>query len=226
MRNVIQTVPIAKIGRNMVCQFESRRVELRDNLIRLYAESSDTARRQGMAWYPVAQHIVRTWAGRYNLSISAIACIIAALSPQCDWKRNLKGAYRLLDGGIPTGFITRNVAKAQAIHRLAIDNGPEWNALNELYRLFPHGPKVNSFAHNLSGIDTVVTVDTHACQAALADVLSTVTLRWTPYRIFAECYAEAAAIVGHPASTFQAIIWCAWKEKYPRLVKREVRRQW
>jgi len=91
---------------------------------------------------------------------------------------------------------------------------------------FPGGPKVNNFAHNLAGDLSYVTVDTHAVQAALNDPLITLGLPWTPYRIFAECYAVAARKVDRQPAEFQAIVWYVWKRLYPRTWKIQNRTQW
>src|SRR5206468_38808 len=97
---------------------------------------------------------------------------------------------------------------------------------NRMRYAFPFGPKVNSFARNLSGDDTVVTVDTHAMQAALNDVKSTYTLKWGPYNIFARCYVDAAKRIGRAPAEFQAILWFTWKRLHPPASKRAARQQW
>lgn len=209
----------------MVCQFESRRTELRDNLVLAYTQSSETARSNGLAWYPEARRIVRTWAKADGISVSSVACIIAALSPQVSWETNIIAARALLDGLPVVGPFQASIRKANELYRRAREV-KRYNAFPDMLRLFPCGPKVNCFARNLAGDDVFVTVDTHAIQAALNDVLATVTLKWTPYKVFAECYAHAAHEVSLAPATFQAIVWHAWKERYPTSHKKIVRRQW
>jgi hypothetical protein len=85
---------------------------------------------------------------------------------------------------------------------------------------FPGGPKVCSFALNLAGNDTAVTVDTHASQAALGSTLRTYGLSWQPYMCFASAYEIAANRVSRPAAEFQAIIWHTWKRIHPPESKR------
>lgn len=206
--------------------FEYRRQELCDNLVLAYAHTSETARVNGLAWYPNARRIVRQWACADNLSVSVVACIVAALSPQIDWSRNLIAARALLDGQPPVGPIQSNILKAHRLLLSARERGRNYRAFDDMFRLFPYGPKVNSFARNLAGDDVFVTVDTHAIQAALNDVHSTVTLKWTSYRIFAECYALAAKHVNLPPATFQSVIWHYWKERYPVEAKKVIRRKW
>lgn len=204
------------------CQFEPRRTELVENLLSIYADASPSARELGRAWYPKARTIVREWSESYLLPLNTVACVVAAISPQCDWQRNLIIADDVLaDRAVSIGgALHKNIDKARAI--LVEQSG----SLGAMMKFFPSGPKVNCFAYNLAGSDALVTVDGHATQAALNDMRSRVTLKWTPYRIFAECYASAAVRVAVQPATFQAIIWHAWKERYPRVVKIRERSRW
>jgi hypothetical protein len=91
---------------------------------------------------------------------------------------------------------------------------------------FPQGPKVFHFAENLAGCETAVTVDTHAMQAALSDVLASYRLAWRPYLVFAGAYMRASERCKVSPATFQAIIWHVWKRKHPRASKLNARKQW
>lgn len=206
---------------------ERRRTEFIANLKHIYLAASDNARIDGEAWYPRARAIVNEWSSYYQMPVSQVACIIAAISPQCDWERNLIIADDVLAGNVASigGAILSNVSKARII-RNTEDMGAQTDYHALMLRLFPGGPKVNSFAYNLAGNNRMVTVDTHAVQAAFGSVTANWSSKWTPYRIIAECYAQVADFYGIAPSTFQAIIWCAWKEKYPAEVKRMRRARW
>jgi hypothetical protein len=207
----------------VVCQFDSRTKEIERNLIRLYHKATDADVVQGIAWYPEARRIVCEWATTYCYHDDTVAGVIAALSPQMEWTRNLICADDILAGRPPSVLGLRsNIAKA----RLMRDSNPSESLSTRMMRLFPSGPKVNSFALNLAGDNSVVTVDTHAMQAGLNNVMARYTLPWRPYRVFAECYARAAVSVAESPATFQAIIWHAWKRFYPRGVKNQLRKQW
>lgn len=201
------------------CQYTVRMPELTANLLRVFhrRELSDSA--SGLLWYPKAQAIVRGWADTYGYSIATTASVIAAISPQCGWAQNLIIADDILAGRAPSigGALLANVRKAQIIRD---------GRLSNTLATFPHGPKVASFAANLAGDDYRVTVDTHGAQAALDNVKATVWLKWTPYAVFAECYARAAKHLKIAPAHFQAIIWHVWKREHPPAVKRNRRRQW
>lgn len=201
---------------------EAKRPLFVRNLLRLYAKASPRARQQGIAWYPEARRIVQEWSASYALPAETVACVIAAISPQCEWPRNLVIADDVLAERAQSvgGALHVNVAKARRIRDIAP------TSTDIMLQMFPFGPKVNCFAANLVGSDTLVTVDTHAIQAAFDDVTVTINPKWAPYSIIAECYAHAARKVGIAPAAFQAIIWHAWKEKYPREAKKQERRRW
>ena len=204
----------------MRCQWIARKPELIANLVGLYrGQTTAEDKALGVAWYPTARAIVREWADTYDLPIATVACVMAAISPQCNWERNLVIAADVLSGSAVSigGALHVNVAKARRILE---------DKATATLEYFPTGPKVASFALNLAGNDNAITVDGHAAQAAVADVQARFTLPWTPYLIFAECYERAADTVGLAGAEFQAIIWHTWKRKYPWGVKQKLRQQW
>lgn len=199
------------------------------NLVSEYHNASASARALGARWYPEARAIVQEWASSYNVTADTVACVIAAISPQCEWERNLIIADDVLAERAQSigGALHVNVAKARRLRDVAgaVSNASGRTIAERMALMFPSGPKVYCFAQNLAGDDSLVTVDTHATQAALNDVTTRITLNWTRYRIVAEAYARAAARVGESPARFQAIIWHAWKERYPRTDKVQLRRK-
>ena len=201
------------------CQFDSRVDEIVSNLLALYAKRTPADESLGTAWYPKAHKIVCEWADHYSYSMATVACTIAALSPQTEWSRNLIVADDLLADRYPSigGILGENIRKAKLVLSSRASN---------LLAIFPSGPKVNSFAANLAGDFSLVTIDAHVMQAALADVQATYTLKWAPYAVFARCYQDAAKTVDLEPAVFQAIIWHVWKRMYPQGSKQKLRQQW
>lgn len=190
------------------------------NLQRLYLEQSIGADRiTGKEWYPLAHRIVCDWADTFERSIANVACIVSALSPQLNWERNLIIADDLLRNESPSvgGALPVNIAKAQRVRDERLSN---------LLAVFPGGPKVNSFAANLAGDYAIVTVDAHALQAALADVTTIRTLKWSAYAVVSDAYIAAAAALKMAPAELQATIWVTWKRLHPAAQKRVTRRQW
>ena len=210
----------------MPCQFHAHIPELADNLTRLFSRATSADINDGEAWYPNARRIVREWATAYAYHDATVSCVIAAISPQIDWPRNLIIADDVLAGRPPSigGCIRLNITKAQ---RLRDDTTMLTCSVGvRMMTVFPYGPKVTSFAMNLDGDETAVTVDGHAMQAALNDVKADYRLGWKPYMCFASAYELAAKRAGVSTPTFQAIIWHTWKRLYPRMRKHQLRKRW
>jgi hypothetical protein len=202
----------------MRCQFLSRRDELVRNLGIVYAQTIPTDIEAGQAWYPAVRKIVTEWSIHYGIPQATVACVVAAVSPQCPWERNLVIADDILaDRAISIGALHANVVKARHILQ---------DQATSTLGYFPYGPKVYNFALALQGSDEIVVVDTHGAQAALNNPKATVILKWTPYQVFSEAYRRAASFVHRPNAEFQAIVWHIWKRLYPRTVKPVLRRQW
>ena len=199
----------------MASKYDRRVDEMTDNLIRLYNGRLPVDDTNGRQWYDKAGAIMREWSESYRLPLVTVASVTAAISPQCDWERNLIIADEVLAGhNAPSigGALPANIRKAVAIRDGA-----------SLFDVFISAPKVASFAVNLAGDYSAVTVDTHAVQAAFNDVTVNVSLKANVYESFAEAYRRAATAVGERPAIFQAIIWSMWKRLHPRLQKRSER---
>ena len=206
----------------LVSQLSAMRRNLR-TLYRRHATKADIA--QGAAWYPAARSIMADWSASYSVSVETCAAVTAALSPQCSWPRNLIAADDVLSNRAVSvgGPLPANVRKARRL----LDDTTDYPTLADRMRhYFPHGPKVNSFAHNLAGADSVVTIDTHAAQAALDDLHFDVIRGWLQYALFAQAYTDTAQSFGLLPTSFQASVWLIWKRLHPAGKKRYTRRQW
>lgn len=203
----------------MRCAYIAHMRQLRCNLLDVYAQRTRADYEAGIAWYPNAHRIVCEWADAYERPIANVACVVAALSPQCSWERNLVIADDILALRRPSigGALPANIRKAQRIRD---------DRACTIADYFPFGYKVNTFAANLAGNWSVATVDTHGLQAALNDVRSTLTLRRASYDVFSQCYVDAASAVGLEPAHFQAIVWHVWRRLYPWGRKQKLRQQW
>lgn len=177
------------------------------NLRKLYAQATPADIMQGSTWYPVAMDGCHAWGERFNVEPETVACVIAAISPQCDWTSNLRIALEVLSGQalVTGGALRANVAKARAIYR---------DRATSLVGYFKDGPKVTAFSRNLLCDGAHVTIDAHAVQAAMNNPLWSKSLRTPQYRVFADVYSDVARELGIPVYQFQAIIWCTWKHKH------------
>ncbi len=194
-------------------QYDGRLEEMKGNLRWVYALAEPADVIAGETWYPKAHALITEWADHYELPIACVASVVAALSPQCRWERNVVAAADVLAERPVSahGPLPANIRHAQAILR---------DRATSIMPYFKSAPKVASFQQNLQGNDEYVTVDTHAAQAALNDPTALVSLAWKPYTVFAQVYADVAHEHGIAPSAFQAIIWVTWKRLYPPTRKR------
>ena len=68
-----------------------------ENLLALYDAVDPKIRKRSKLWYVGARRITTEWSKKYNLPDSAVASVIANLSPQMDWFQNVSVAERVLD---------------------------------------------------------------------------------------------------------------------------------
>ena len=200
---------------------------LERNLCAVYARATAADKRDGSLWYPKAQDIMRSWSEAYGVTRETAACVTAAISPQCDWERNLIIADDILAGRLPSvgGALPANVRKAQLILNRRVPTGFD-SVFGMMREVFPGGPKVTHFALNLCGHMDAITIDTHCIQAAWNSPEITITLPWQRYMKVAIAYEHAAQRFGMRSATFQSVIWHAWKSLYPWNTKKRVRRQY
>ena len=188
---------------------------MRANVAHVYslATADDVAR--GEQWYPLAHGIVTEWADTFGRSLANVACVIAALSPQNYWHRNLIQADDVLHGlDVSIRGIEANIRKARAIYR---DNA------TDTLPYFPTGYKVRAFACNLAGDSNIVTVDTHALQILAGNPIARLRVRsWTAYAEYASAYVDVAQRVKLAPATLQAITWVTWKRLYSPEDKRAI----
>lgn len=190
---------------------------LRQRIAQAYRQRSPHDTHRGRHWYPAARRLVSRWARRYQLPRETVACVIAAISPQCDWPTNKRLARAILNGRDPaslSGALRVNLRKAWGIRATRA-------GLDTLARWFPTGSKVQAFARNLAGDDhQAITIDRHAASAAYGRPMYTLSLHPARYRVIAEAYRTVARELGVPPAQLQAIIWVSWRRKHGRLTRR------
>jgi len=201
---------------------------LRANLLSVYRQATAAEAQQGSQWYAEAHAIMREWSETYGVSLQTAACVTAALSPQCEWTRNLIIADDILAGRNPSvgGALHLNIKKAQSLRDTLGSNILDSNDISlAMLTAFPSGPKVNAFARNLAGDTEAVTVDAHAAQAAFGSPLAITAVRPTLYRIIAEAYTSLAHELNISPCVLQATVWVVWKRLYPRTEKQRLKKK-
>ena len=187
------------------------------NILAVFFKATDLETINGADWYIAANHAARTMAIRCNVTLETAAGVIAALSPNNRWERNLvdadcmiraysMGSYDAADS-MKVGTYNANKAKA-----LAILSGDD--CLQVL-----GGLKVRAFYDCIVGGDSVC-VDGHAYAIWTGGYIPTTkTPKITPklYEAISADYRLAAATINSilqaefSAAQIQAITWLAWR---------------
>lgn len=193
------------------------------NILAVFFNATDLERINGAQWYSVANQAATVLADRYGVSASAAAGVIAALSPNNRWTKNLDNADALIRayqlGGIDAAGLvkvaTYNNNKIKALKIL--DSGDPLDILG--------GLKVRAFYNCILGGDSVC-IDGHAYAIwAGLYIPTTKTPKITPkaYDLISADYRLAADKINlilnanYSAAAIQAITWLAWR----RMIKED-----
>lgn len=187
------------------------------NILAVFFKATDLESISGAQWYLDANTAAITMAQRYSLTLNTAAGVIAALSPNNRWERNLIDADSMMraysTGGdnaadsIKVG--TYNANKIKALNILSGDD-----CLQVL-----GGLKVRAFYDCIIGGDSVC-IDGHAYAIWTGGYIPTTkTPKITPkvYHAIAADYRKAADTINailqaeYSAAQIQAITWLAWR---------------
>jgi len=145
---------------------------------------------QAATWYSEAQAFAQTLAIRHSISLDCAAGIIAAFSPRTKWASNMVNAELFLSEElVPT--LGNNIKMATAVHNT--------NSIKAL-----KGRKTNSFARNIAGDMSVVTIDVWMIRAAGYDRLDA---NKGMYDLMETVIQELAFIYSVQPAQLQALIW-------------------
>lgn len=170
-----------------------------DRLTRLYERTTPSERAAGAAWYWRASDVIADMAAESGLPTDVVADVVAVLSPQCPWTRNIAGARLALTlhgAGHPW-----TDAKSATVYGANVRKA--WRILDG-DRSALRGPKVEAFGANLRGDLSYVTVDVWATRAAIGR-----DLPGRDRRAIIAGYKLAARRAGVSPAEFQAIVWVA-----------------
>lgn len=184
-----------------------------DRLLSIYYSATPSQRYDGLTWYTEAREFIKVVAKKFELPTAIVAGVVAVTSPRKGWGANKDIAYQLCEMytqhateedvlSIKGAFRT-NLAKAWNILRMT--------EADNVYD-YVRGPKVTAFYANLLGIDSALTLDTHALRAWAGH---TDRISWSKKELTqAETdYRNAASRTDVTVAQFQAIIWVVWRER-------------
>lgn len=187
------------------------------NICSVYNEADKTQHAEGLLWYSDAQKAAHDIAARHGVAVYIAVAVIAALSPNNKWSRNVTNADALIgafirgDGVDSVKVSTYHKMKAKAWDILAAR--PDYDGAKKMLK----GQKITSFFMDIMG-EFNVTIDGHARNIAygervgLTDDRSNIGVR--EYRALQAAYEEAARRLGLMPYQLQAITWRVWRDRH------------
>ena len=187
------------------------------NICSVYNEADKTQHAEGLLWYSDAQKAAHDIAARHGVAVYIAVAVIAALSPNNKWSRNVTNADALIgafirgDGVDSVKVSTYHKMKQKAWDILAAR--PDYDGAKKMLK----GQKITSFFMDIMG-EFNVTIDGHARNIAygervgLTDDRTNIGVR--EYRALQAAYEEAARRVGLMPYQLQAITWRVWRDRH------------
>ena len=187
------------------------------NIISVWTDADETQRAEGLVWYDNAQKAAHDIAVKYDIAVYIAAAVIAALSPNNKWSRNVTNADALIgafisgDGLLSVKVSTYNKMKQKAWDILAAR--PDYEGAKTMLK----GQKITSFFMDIMG-EFNVTIDGHARNIAYGERVGLTDDRTNigkkEYRALQAAYEEAARRVGLMPYQLQAITWRVWRDRH------------
>ena len=188
------------------------------NILKVYRRATPEDTANGLEWYDRAKRHAKAISTKYFIHTHTVIGVMAALSPNNRWERNVKDTERMCQAWINGEDLSDfkvscyNTMKAKAWSILEDDLTDDDDILTRL-----NGQKIRSFYSNIRGLDEV-TIDGHALNIALG-IRQGLTSDKTNmgkkvYREMQEAYVKAAKRVGVKPHELQAITWTTWKREH------------
>ena len=189
------------------------------HIVARFMDATSLEIEQGRQWYVLAYEVAKRISLQYELNTETVAAVIAALSPNNKWERNIKDAENVVaafmlgsvDDAMNVKVCTyrKNLAKAVDI----------LNACHCNYEEILKGPKVIEFYHCIIG-QSDVCIDGHAYSIWVGERL---TMKEVPSigkklrEVIKNDYIQATHFINDNSDEFftpyeiQAITWVAHK---------------
>ena len=187
------------------------------NITSVYNDADEYQHAEGLLWYSDALKSANLMAIKHGVPVYIAVAVIAALSPNNKWSRNIINADALIgafirgDGIDSVKVSTYHKMKAKAWDILAAR--PDYNGAKAMLK----GQKITSFFCDIMG-EFNVTIDGHARNIAygervgLTDDRSNIGVR--EYRALQAAYEAAAERLGLMPYQLQAITWRVWRDRH------------
>lgn len=188
------------------------------NILKVYRRASADDISNGLEWYARAWRMSADIAGKTGLHPHTVIGVMAALSPNNRWERNVRDTETMclafIEGDCLSDFKVScyNTMKEKGWSILVDELTDDDDILSRL-----NGQKIRSFYSNIRGLNEV-TIDGHALNIALGVRQGLTTDKTNMgkkvYRQMQDAYVRAAKRVGIKPHELQAITWTTWKREH------------
>lgn len=186
------------------------------NILAIWNLATPQEKVDGARWYLDAQRDAETIAITHDVPLVTVVGVIAALSPNNKWTRNVDNADTLV-----AAFMSGDDIESFKVSCYSAMKRKAWSIMGDmiedkdamLVRL--NGRKIRNFARCIWGDVESVCIDGHARNIAygervgLTDSRTNIGVR--EYAGLTESYVVAAEIAGVPAYVMQAVTWTVWR---------------
>ena len=188
------------------------------NILKVYRRATAEDTVEGVQWYERAKRISDIVAKDTGLHINTVIGVMAALSPNNNWKLNIRNTQDMCRAWINGDDIDDFKVSTYGPNKRKAWSMLEDNLIEDddiLTRL--NGQKTRSFYSNIRGLDEV-TIDGHALNIArgvrinLTNDQTNIGKRL--YRELQAAYVRAAKRVGIQPHELQAITWTTWRREH------------
>tara|TARA_R110000744_G_scaffold23133_6_gene58796 strand:+ start:442 stop:1047 length:606 start_codon:yes stop_codon:yes gene_type:complete len=186
------------------------------NVIAIWNLATPQEKVDGACWYLDAARDAEMIAINNDVPFVTVVGVIAALSPNNKWTRNVTNAATLVEAfmngdDIESFKVSCYSAMKRKAWSIMVDMIDDKDAM--LVRL--NGRKICNFARCIWGDATSVCVDGHARNIAYAERIGLTDSRTNigvrEYRDLTAAYNDAAEIAGVPGYVMQAVTWTVWR---------------
>ena len=184
------------------------------NIIAIHKLARPDEVKHGMTWYHQALCECSKIAIRQDIPLHIVVGVVAALSPNNKWDRNISNAESLIAAYL-TGDHIESV-KVSTYHKM---KEKAWGILDMMptygeTKVLLNGQKIVCFFENIMGENTC-TIDGHARNIAYAERIGLTddktNIGKKEYALLQDAYRQAAHQCDIKAYEMQAITWVAWR---------------
>ena len=185
-----------------------------ENIKTIYELATPEERKHGFTWYKIANIECLKIANKFEMPLYIVVGVVAALSPNNKWDRNVTNGHDLIEAFINGDHMesvkvsTYHKMKEKAWHIL--ESMPDYEETKQQL----NGQKIVCFFENIMGEDTC-TIDGHARNIYYGERIGLTNDKTNigkkEYQFLQSEYKKLANEYGMKAYEMQAITWVAWR---------------